>query len=213
MIFFYIFFQFYITTKMTGIKDEILSILFILDQSGSMSSMGCEPLEGLNSFFKMQQDSGEFYSTLVTFNDKTTFIHKNINGKEIKELTEKDLYPCGLTALYDAIGSSIEYQKSVKLKNVLVVILTDGENNASSKFTKEEIQELIKEMKKEYGWSFEYLGANQDSFKVGRDINIENCQNFDFTLEGCSKAFRNISDTVSRCVTENSSKTENSFIE
>jgi hypothetical protein len=188
----------------TEINQEILSILFILDQSGSMSSMGDEPLQGLNSFYDKQKESGDFYSTLLTFNNDVKFIHKNIIGKEIKELKKKDLIPQGLTALYDAIGEGIEYQKSIKLENVLVVIMTDGENNASQKFKKEDIQTLISHMEKKYGWSFSYLGANQDSFRVATDINIKNYQNFEFTREGCGEVFRNISDTVSRCVTSNS---------
>jgi len=179
---------------------NVLSVVFVLDNSGSMIEMKDEPRQGLNMFYKTQQETGDFLSTLIFFNSKVSFIHKNLNGKDVPLLSEKEYGPHGMTALYDAIGEGIEYQKSQKLENVIFVILTDGEENASLKYKKKDIKEMIQMMEKEYNWIFMYLGANQDSFKVAGDIGVTYSSNYDYTPEGCHRVMRSISDNVSRCI-------------
>ena len=142
--------------------DKVLSVVFILDNSGSMIEMKDEPRQGLNAFYKTQQEAGDFLSTLIFFNSRVSFKHKNLNGKDVPILSEKDYGPNGMTALYDAIGEAIEYQKSQKLENVMFVILTDGEENASMKYNKKDIKEMIQQMEEDHKWVFMYLGANQD---------------------------------------------------
>lgn len=179
---------------------EVLSILFIMDESGSMSVMGDEPLQGINNFYKKQNESGEFMSTLCFFSSEVKFIHKNIIGKDISVLTNEDYTPNGMTALYDAVGESVKYQLEQNSKNVLVVILTDGEENSSRMYTKKDIKELLEKMEKENGWKIMYLGANQDSFKVANGIGVRNSADYEHTPDGCSGLFRRLSAEVSRCV-------------
>jgi hypothetical protein len=105
-----------------------------------------------------------------------------------------------MTALYDAIGESVNFQLEQNPKNVLVVILTDGEENSSQKYTKSDIKKLLKKMEKENGWKIMYLGANQDSFKVANGIGVCSSANYTHTPEGCSGLFRRLSAEVSRCV-------------
>jgi hypothetical protein len=179
---------------------KVLSVVFILDNSGSMIEMKDEPRQGLNAFYKTQQEAGDFLSTLIFFNSRVSFKHKNLNGKDVPILSEKDYGPNGMTALYDAIGEAIEYQKSQKLENVMFVILTDGEENASMKYNKKDIKEMIQQMEEDHKWVFMYLGANQDSFKVASDIGVSCSANYDYTPEGCRRVMRSISDNVSRCI-------------
>lgn len=179
---------------------SILSILFIMDESGSMSVMGDEPLQGINNFYKKQNESGEFMSTLCLFNTEVKFVHKNIIGKDIPMLTNYDYKPNGMTALYDAIGESVNFQLEQNPKNVLAVILTDGEDNSSQKYTKRDIKKLLNKMETENGWKIMYLGANQDSFKVANGIGVCSSANYTHTPEGCSGLFRRLSAEVSRCV-------------
>jgi len=181
-------------------KVEKVSIVFVMDSSGSMSNMGNEPLQGLNSFYKQQKDSGEFTSTLVFFSNKVTFHHQNLSGKDVPIISTSDYVPAGMTALYDAIGESIELQKSQKTENVVFVILTDGHENASHKYKRNEIKNLIEEMEKEHKWVFIYLGANQDSFAVGNSIGIRHSADYEYSPMGCLNIMRTVSDTVSRCV-------------
>uniref|UniRef100_A0A6C0E041 VWFA domain-containing protein n=1 Tax=viral metagenome TaxID=1070528 RepID=A0A6C0E041_9ZZZZ len=181
-------------------SDKVLSVVFILDNSGSMVEMKDEPIQGLNAFYKTQKEAGDFLSTLIFFNSKVSFIHKNLNGKDVPLLSEKDYGPNGMTALYDAIGEGIEYQKSQKVENVIVVILTDGEENASLKYTKKDIKKMTQKMEEDHKWVFMYLGANQDSFKVADGIGVSYSANYDYTPEGCRRVMRSISDNVSRCI-------------
>jgi hypothetical protein len=176
------------------------SIVFVMDSSGSMEEMGDEPVQGLNNFYTKQKESGDFTSTLVFFNENVTFHHKNIVGKDVPILKNEEYYRGGMTALYDAIGQAIEYQKSIKIKNVIFVILTDGLENASIKYGKKTILKMIKKMEKEHEWLFMYLGANQDSFEVSAGLGINNSANYDYSPLGCMQAMRSISENVSRCV-------------
>ena len=180
-----------------------VSIVFVMDASGSMANMGNEPLQGLNAFYKKQKDSGQFTSTLVFFSNDVTFHHKNIRGEDVPVLSKSDYIIDGMTALYDAIGQSIEYQRNIKTENVIFVILTDGHENASTSYNKNSIKELITEMEEKHKWLFIYLGANQDSFSVSQGIGIRHSADYAYTPEGCCNILRTISDNVSRCVSNN----------
>lgn len=182
--------------------SDIFSIIFVMDKSGSMISMGNEPIDGLNNFYEEQKKIVEFNSTLILFNEKVSFIHMNKPSKELENITSKDYIPSGMTALYDAIGKGIDYQRSIKTDNVIFVILTDGLENSSQEYTKETIKILIEKMETEYKWKFMYLGANQDSFVVGGGLGFRNTTNFDATPMGCHTLMRGISETVSQCISK-----------
>ena len=190
------------TTTTTTTPDDIVSILFILDSSGSMEKLGKEPIQSMRSFYKTQQETGkEFLSTFITFSDKPKFVHKNMIGSEI-DIKDEDFEPDGMTALYDAIGTGIDYQKNIKTNNVICVILTDGHENSSRIYRASDIRKLTTEMEKEHKWIFMYLGANQDSFAVSETLGINPTYSadYDHTPEGFSGLMRGVSDTVSRCV-------------
>ena len=151
-----------------------------------MKSMGSEPIQSMRNFYKTQQETGkEFKSTFVTFSDSVKFRHKNTKGSEIV-INDDDFLPDGMTALYDAIGTSIDYQKNISTNNVICVILTDGLENSSHIYKLTEIKQLISDMEKEHNWQFIYLGANQDSFSVGSGLGINKgvTQNYDYTSGG-----------------------------
>ena len=186
----------------TTTNEDIVSILFILDESGSMEQLRKEPIQSMRSFYKTQQETGkEFLSTFITFSDKPKFVHKNIKGSEI-DIKDNDFKPDGMTALYDAIGTGIDYQKNIKTKNVICVILTDGHENSSKIYSASDIRKLTTEMEKEHKWVFIYLGANQDSFAVSESLGINPTYsgNYAYTPEGFSGIMRGVSNTVSRCV-------------
>ncbi len=178
------------------------SIVFVMDKSGSMISMGNEPIDGLNNFYEEQKKVCDFNSTLIFFNEKVSFIYKDKTSKELVNITSKDYIPSGMTALYDAIGKGIDYQRSIKTDNVIFVILTDGLENSSQEYTKESIRKLIEKMETEHNWKFIYLGANQDSFAVGGGLGIRNTVDFDATPLGCQTLMRGVSETVSHCLSK-----------
>jgi len=177
-----------------------LSVLFIMDGSGSMTSMGIEPLNGLNSLVKKQQETGDFRFTLVVFSDESKTVIDDMDGKDIPRLTSEHYSPNGMTALLDAMGDAIKTQAKRKKENVLVVVLTDGDENASQRYSRAQIKELTTEMREKHKWAFMYLGANQDSFLVAKGLGITVSSNYHYSGLGCNRLFHAVSDEVARCV-------------
>lgn len=180
--------------------SSIKSVLFIFDESGSMATMGDEPRQCLNSFYEDQKKVGDFLTTLVFFNHEVRFKHTNISSSNITDLTKEDYHPDGTTALYDAIGKTIDYQKSQSVDDVIVVILTDGQDNCSRLYSRSDIKEMIQTMEQDHNWNFIYLGANQDSFQVAKGLGIINSIDYDNTSEGFCVVMRTVSETVSQCI-------------
>jgi len=180
-------------------ENEITSILFIMDSSGSMQVLGKMPIQSMRYFYNTQKETGkEFLSTLVTFSDRIKFVHKNIKGSEIV-IKDEDYLPGGTTSLLDAIGTGIDYQQNIKSKNVICVILTDGHENSSKIYKANEIKMLTKKMETENKWVFIYLGANQDSFDVSESLGINPCNsaNYEHTPTGLKNVIREVSTSIS----------------
>ena len=178
-------------------SEKEFSILFLMDESGSMNTMEDEPWQSVNSFVKKQKENNKFNFTLVFFNNEVKFVYKNVKSDEIVPLTSKSYDPFGTTALYDAIGNAIHFQKQKSLENVIFVILTDGLENSSKEYDKYTIRNLISKMESKYNWEFIYLGANQDAFKVGRGLGINNSSSYEYTPKGLSTVIEKIGITVS----------------
>ena len=180
-------------------ENDITSILFIMDSSGSMQTLGKMPIQSMRYFYNTQKETGkEFLSTLITFSDRIKFVHKNIKVSEIA-IKDDDYIPGGTTALLDAIGTAIDYQQNIKHKNVICVILTDGHENSSKIYKANEIKMLTKKMETENKWVFIYLGANQDSFDVSESlgINPRNSANYEYTPNGLRNVIREVSTSIS----------------
>lgn len=163
-------------------------IIFILDESGSMTSFGNEALESTNNFIQEQQ---ELYSndtstfTLWKFSDKPKLVINDQKLSEIKPLTE--FKPNGCTALLDTIGKAISTKiAKPNNTNVVLAILTDGEENASKEYTQKMISDMIKTVEKLYNWQVFYLAANQDAITVGETIGVKAqcCSSFSSTPQG-----------------------------
>ena len=177
-----------------------MDIIFILDESGSMSSMGNEPIQSTNNFIKDQQatlpsDGSTF--TLWKFSDKPTLV---IDDQDLTQVAPfKNYTPSGMTALYDTIGQAINTKLAkVRHENVICVILTDGEENSSTKFNRKKIKKMISDAETDYNWKFIYLGANQDAYAVGSSFGIKqkNCAGFLADANG----FQNILTLTSSAV-------------
>lgn len=177
-----------------------MDIIFILDESGSMASMGSEPIQSTNKFIREQQatlvgDGTTF--TLWKFSDSPTLV---IDDKDLAEITAFTEYnPSGMTALYDAIGKAINTKLAkTRHDNVVCVILTDGEENASTKFNNSTIKKMISDAEHDHDWKFIYLGANQDAYAVGSSFGMKqkNCATFSPDARG----FENVLTLTSSAV-------------
>jgi len=145
--------------------SENFTIVFVMDKSGSMTSMNDEPWQGLNSFITEQKSLiPNFKFTLCFFNNKVEFIYKNLDSEKIPLLKKEDYKPESMTALYDAIGKTIEFQLTQSKNNVIFVILTDGLENCSNEFDNSKIKKMINDMETENKWKIIYLGANKDAY-------------------------------------------------
>lgn len=174
------------------------SIDFILDRSGSMHSCINDTLGGFNYFVESQKkDNPDGKMSLLLFADDFEYVYKNKNISEIDNLNETIYFPRGATALLDAIGKTIK--QSVNKEKHMVVILTDGEENSSKKYTLDHINDLI-EMKKKVGWEFVFLGANQDAIKTGNMLGIPENSAMTFNQENVFNAFEGLSCAIGRQV-------------
>ncbi len=161
-----------------GNKDA--ELVFILDKSGSMLSLEKDTIGGFNSLLKKQKsEDGVARVTTVLFDHRYTLLHERLPLKEVQPLTNKEYEPEGTTALLDAVGRTIDslLENLIGIPkeaypSVMVVIITDGEENASKDYTLERIRKRIEFCKESEGWEFLYLGANVDAFTAAGNIGI-----------------------------------------
>lgn len=172
--------------------------LVILDESGSMRGLEEQAVAGVNetiSTIKKSQNDFPNQSQYFSFYTFSSHNHiKCINYNQpiagISEFNQRDYNPNRGTALYDAIGHGVRALNDQVKKddNVLVTIITDGMENDSKLWSKECIKKLIED-KKEKGWVFTYIGANQDVEQEARKISIDNRLHFEATVEGTISMF------------------------
>jgi Mg-chelatase subunit ChlD len=172
------------------------SLIFLLDRSGSMESCRDDTIGGFNSFVKDQAVIGGKL-TLIQFDHEIQTAYTNVELKDVVPLTIETFKPRGSTALLDAIGATI---KSPKCTHPVVIILTDGQENSSTKFTKAHIKDLIEQKTKD-GWTFMYLGANQDAFAEAGAMGIAPACTMNYDANKTPEAFRALSQTVSQRAT------------
>lgn len=181
--------------------------LIIADESGSMSVIRDTTLAGLNETIttcqKMQEKfpTMEQRITLITFDSNhTKVIFDNIPALEAKPLSQKDYVPGAATPLYDAIGQAITktYAQTEKTDNVLVTILTDGEENSSTEFDLKMVKRLI-DKQKELGWTFTFIGTDDLNVEgMAHEMGIKSFLSFSRNCESTSKMFSK--DRASRAI-------------
>lgn len=166
--------------------------VFLLDRSGSMETCWDDTIGGFNAFVNDQKKEGGSL-TLVQFDHEHLLSYTKKPIGDVEPLTRETYKPRGSTALLDAIGHAI---KESQLDNPTFVILTDGLENSSHKFTKAHIKDLIEQKTKD-GWTFAYLGANQDAFSEAGSIGIAPAATLNYDANRTPDAFRNLSAAMS----------------
>jgi uncharacterized protein YegL len=162
--------------------QNLTEIVAIVDRSGSMETMREDAIGGFNSFLKKQQEEkeGKCLLTYTQFDNEYEVVHNGIDIRDMKPLDETTFVPRGSTALRDAIGRTIntvgerlsKTPEEQRPGNVVVVILTDGQENASREFSPEQISAMVKRQADEYDWAFVYLAQNIDAFATGRNMGM-----------------------------------------
>lgn len=175
-----------------------VEIACVIDRSGSMESICNDAIGGFNSFLREQKAApGTATLTLVLFDHQYLVLHNGVDLQAVPELTRETFVPRGSTALYDAIGRTIDSigarldKAAEKPDKVIVVILTDGGENTSHAYTRDQVASMIRHQEEKYAWEFVFLAANQDAFQTGAALNIKACNtaNFAATGEGITRAY------------------------
>jgi len=183
-------------------------IAVILDRSGSMQSIAADAIGGFNAFIGTQRrepESESTHLTLILFDNEYEVPYKSIPLIEIPALTNATFIPRGGTALLDAIGRTLSKMTrsfaarpaEQKPTRIIIAILTDGEENSSREYSAAHIADLI-EAKKELGWQFVFLAANQDAIATAGALRIDAADALSFACSeaGTADAFMKMSEKV-----------------
>lgn len=189
-------------------KKNLTEIVFILDRSGSMSGLESDTIGGFNSMLeKQKKGEGEALISTVLFDGQCEVLHDRLDIREVEKMTERDYCVRGCTALLDAIGGAISHISKVHRyirpedvpEHTMFIITTDGLENASRKYSSNQVKKLIEE-KKELGWEFLFLGANIDAVETAGRIGIgrERAVNFHNDGRGIGINYDCVSAAVSK---------------
>lgn len=186
-------------------NNQLTDITLLVDRSGSMQGIRTSAEEGINSFINDQKKQpGEAILSLVQFDTEFDFVHK---GTPINQVGQYHLEPRGSTALLDAMGQAIlntgerlaAMPESSRPGLVIFVIMTDGEENSSTQFSREQIRQMVEHQQTVYNWQFTYLGANQDAFAEAAKLGICDDQGTaNFTADKVHFAYDSTSSKVKR---------------
>ncbi len=189
-------------------KQNTTELVFILDKSGSMCGLEEDTIGGFNSMLKKQQElSEECRITTVLFNQTSVLLHDRIEIQAVNPISEQEYEVGGSTALLDAIGQAIDKivlvqkntAKEYRSEKVLFVIITDGAENASQKYSAQKVKSMIKHQQEKYHWEFIFLGANIDAVETADNIGIkrEFVSNYVHDGEGTRKNFKVLNSVMS----------------
>jgi len=182
-------------------------ITFVLDSSGSMDAIADDTRGGFNTFLKDQRnEEGTATVTLYDFNTTVDQIYETYPVADAPELTDENYKSRGRTALHDAIARAVDetaediaaVDQAEQPDNVIVVVLTDGKENASET-PKDAVRGRIETRQEADGWEFLFIGANQDAVLTAEGMGIE--QDRSLTMahdgEGTRDAYKSTSETIS----------------
>ena len=195
--------------KKEDIKEQKLDnhthIVVILDKSASMSGLSHSTISGFNGFMKEQKTvASKATVSLVQFAAGQDWVYDMMPVAEVSDLTSRSYNTDGpSTALCDSIARAVHRaenqikEMNEKPDNVVVVIITDGQENDSKEFQKKHIVKIIEAHEKE-GWDFVFLGANQDAIAEGGSIGVRasNALTYGATQDGVHAMYASVSENL-----------------
>jgi Mg-chelatase subunit ChlD len=185
-------------------RNDLSEIVLVVDRSGSMDSCRTDAEGGINNFIEEQKKvAGEANLTLGHFDTDYEFVH---NGVRIGEVGHYTLVPRGWTALLDAVGRAIvevgsrleKMDEKDRPGCVVFVIVTDGHENSSKEFTRDQVRQKITEQRDKYNWQFIFLGADESAFDEGKAMGISMAAVAQYDTQKSSKAYVATSRGVSK---------------
>lgn len=185
----------------------ITEIVMILDRSGSMGGLESDTIGGFNSFIdKQKKEEGEAFVSVVLFDDVAEILYDRAPIQKVEKMNDRQYFVRGCTALLDAVGGAVKHTVKAQRKDkkdsrpdkTLFVIITDGLENASIRFTYREVKDMIEHEKEKYGWEFIFLGANIDAAAEAQRFGIHASRAAKFSND--SRGQKLNYDTVSKVV-------------
>ena len=173
-------------------KQGKTELVFILDRSGSMSGLESDTIGGFNGMLRRQQEeSADVLVSTVLFDDGVEIVHDRVPIGKVPQLTEREYFTRGCTALLDAVGGSIHHIRNIhkyareedRPARTMFVITTDGLENSSVRYTAKRVKKLIEHQEKKHGWEFVFLGANMDAVAVAGDLGIRRENSVEFACD------------------------------
>lgn len=188
-------------------KENLTSINVIIDASGSMQGLTKDTIGSFNTFLDEQKAvQGEAIFTLCTFNTDYSLLHDCAVLAGVPSLDPKSYRPNGGTALLDAMGVTMTTvgQKLAAMpetdrpSKVIFLIITDGEENSSTKYTLDQIQSMVAHQREKYSWEFVFMGANIDAISAGTSLSVSasNTLNYDSTSAGTKGLYHTASASL-----------------
>lgn len=182
-------------------------LVFILDRSGSMSGLEKDTIGGFNSMLeKQRKEPGAAVVSTVLFDNEIEVVYDRVDIAKVPNLTDKEYFVRGCTALLDAVGGAIHHigniHKYARREDVpertLFIITTDGMENASRYYTYDKVCHMIERQKESYGWEFLFLGANIDAAAEARRFGINEAMaaNYHCDEEGTALNYEVISEAI-----------------
>lgn len=195
-------------------NPDYTALLLIVDRSGSMQTIRDDMVGGLTSLLAAQAElPGTLTVDIVTFDDEIE--HQAVFADPAT--VQVRLEPRGMTALLDALGESLEGFRSAlqalpahaRPETVQVVVVTDGHENASTRYTREQVKRIIADLTLEANWDFVYLGANQDAITVGVDLGFDAGSSMTYAADSVSVGAS--SDVLHRYMSDVRGKSKKEF--
>ena len=188
--------------------NNLTELVFILDRSGSMSGLESDTIGGFNSMIdKQKREPGRAYVSTVLFDHTTEVLHDRVPLEQVQEMTDREYYVRGSTALLDAVGGAIHHIGNIhkyarpedRPDRTVFVITTDGMENASRRYNYAKVKEMIQRQTDKYKWEFLFLGANIDAVaEAGRlGIQADRAVRFENDSEGTALNYSVVSETIS----------------
>lgn len=179
-------------------------VYFILDETGSMSGVRDATIDGFNEYVNgLRKDKkGKYFLSLIKFESpKIETIYSDVNVNDVPDLTRETYAPGGMTNLNDAIGVTLTrmaetFSDNKKKSNVLVVIMTDGHENASTEWRDTNALGELITRQEESGWTITFLGANMDAQKVSRAYNIDSSNAKSYSVQNMGATMDTLSEST-----------------
>ena len=189
-------------------KKGLTEIIFIVDRSGSMESIRDDMIGGFNAFIEEQlkvptECKVSFYQ-FDTHDPKVETVYEQKDLREVPKLNREIFVPRGGTPLLDAVAIVVKKvgerlsktEEDQRPEKVLVVVITDGEENSSTEWNSDHVKQMIQHQEEKYKWEFVYLGANQDAWAVGGNLGFKSSSTLAYVASagGTDSMWKSLSD-------------------